>query len=318
MKGRFKRLVVISMIITILSIQLPTIILATEIVRSPRNMQEKVFKTDNSDNKKKLEYEEGKAIILYKNSAVSKKNKKSSILNEIKIDDTVSFEDVSQVSAYSNSSKDVDLKVSLVSSDKYSTQELVKKLNNQKEIIYAEPNYKVKATSLTNDEYLKYQWAIENIGQNGGIEGEDIKTKETLSDKEKVIAIIDTGVDYTNSELKDHMWNNPHDKKKLAGQYGYDFVNKDNDPIDDAGHGTHCAGIMTAKSDSKGITGSIINNNNIKIMALKFLDAEGSGSNYDAISAYNYIYRSQVLGTNFVSVYNYWGGYASYEDILLK
>lgn len=318
MKGKFKRLVVISMIITILSMQLPTIILATEIVRSPRNMQEKVFKTDNPDNKNKLEYEEGKAIILYKNSAVSKKNKKSSILNEIKIDDTVSFEDVSQVSAYSNSSKDVDLKVSLVSSDKYSTQELVKKLNNQKEIIYAEPNYKVKATSLTNDEYLKYQWAIENIGQNGGIEGEDIKTKETTSDKEKVIAIIDTGVDYTNSELKDHMWNNPHDKKKLAGQYGYDFVNKDNDPIDDAGHGTHCAGIMTAESDNKGITGSIINNNNVKIMALKFLDAEGYGNNYDAISAYNYIYRAQELGTNVVAVNNSWGGYTSDEDIILK
>lgn len=318
MKGKFKRLVVISMIITILSMQLPTIILATEIVRSPRNMQEKVFKTDNLDNKNKLEYEEGKAIILYKNSSVSKKNKKSSIFNEIKIDDTVSFEDVSQVSAYSSSSKDVDLKVSLVSSDRYSTQELVKKLNNQKEIIYAEPNYKVKATSLTNDEYLKYQWAIENIGQNGGIEGEDIKTKETTSDKEKVIAIIDTGVDYTNSELKDHMWNNPHDKKKLAGQYGYDFVNGDNDPIDDAGHGTHCAGIMTAESDNEGITGSIINNNNIKIMALKFLDDAGSGSTYSAISAYNYIYKAQELGTNVVAINNSWGGYASEEDIILK
>ena len=88
-----------------------------------------------------------------------------------------------------------------------------------------------------------------------------------------VVAVIDTGVNYNHVDLADHMWNGgnsyPH--------HGYDFVNSDNDPMDDAssGHGTHCAGIVAGDGTSGTQTGIAPN---ATIMALKVLGANGSGS----------------------------------------
>ena len=61
-----------------------------------------------------------------------------------------------------------------------------------------------------------------------------------------VVAIIDTGVNYDHADVADHMWNGgsqyPH--------HGYDYVNNDNDPMDDHGHGSHCAGITAGDGTS--------------------------------------------------------------------
>src|SRR5439155_1709144 len=66
-----------------------------------------------------------------------------------------------------------------------------------------------------------------------------------------VIAVIDTGVDMTHPDLTANMWTNPSD-----GTHGYDYVNNDNDPTDDQGHGTCCAGLTAAIQDNSiGITG---------------------------------------------------------------
>lgn len=79
-----------------------------------------------------------------------------------------------------------------------------------------------------------------------------------------IIAVIDTGVDYTNLDLSG----------RLVG--GYDFVNNDYDPFDDNGHGTHVAGIIAATGNNgNGIAGL---DWQAKIMPIKVLDASGSGS----------------------------------------
>lgn len=87
-----------------------------------------------------------------------------------------------------------------------------------------------------------------------------------------VVAIIDTGVNYNHADVADHMWNGgsqyPH--------HGKDFVNNDNDPMDDNGHGSHCAGITAGDGTSGTQTGIAPN---ATIMALKVLSANGSGSN---------------------------------------
>jgi subtilisin family serine protease len=89
-----------------------------------------------------------------------------------------------------------------------------------------------------------------------------------------VVAIIDTGVDYTH----DALGNGFGPGHKVAG--GYDFVNDDNDPFDDNGHGTHVAGIIAG--DSTVITGIAPD---ATLMAFKVLRASGSGTESDVIAA---------------------------------
>ncbi|UCC33355.1 MAG: peptidase S8 [Candidatus Bathyarchaeota archaeon] len=85
-----------------------------------------------------------------------------------------------------------------------------------------------------------------------------------------VIAILDTGVDYTHPDLAANY---------VSG--GYDWINNDNDPMDDHSHGTHCAGIAAAVMDNNiGVVGVA----QAGIWAEKILTSGGFGSNGDLAS----------------------------------
>jgi len=74
---------------------------------------------------------------------------------------------------------------------------------------------------------------------------------------------------------------------KVDDVYGYDFANNDADPMDDESHGTHVAGIIAAQGDnSEGVAGVSWS---AKLMALKYLDDDGTGFVEDAVSAINYV-----------------------------
>lgn len=88
-----------------------------------------------------------------------------------------------------------------------------------------------------------------------------------------VVAVIDTGVDYTHPDLGGGIG----PSYKVIG--GYDFVNKDSDPMDDNGHGTHVAGIVAADGGLKGVAPGA------SILAYKSLDASGQGYMSDVIAA---------------------------------
>lgn len=91
-----------------------------------------------------------------------------------------------------------------------------------------------------------------------------------------VVAIIDTGVNYNHVDLSDHMWNGGDGYPN----HGYDFYSKDNDPMDEYGHGTHCAGITAGDGTSGTQTGIAPN---ATIMALKVFGGEGSEASTDDI-----------------------------------
>lgn len=325
MKRKFKVLLVSIVVLALVATYMPVLSLAKEAVNT------KTFKAKTEDSQK-AEYEDGKAIIMYKRLDKAAVATNSSVLSGIKIEDTVEFEDAkveSPMSAFATNNgkaQTEDILVSLVSSNKYSTEKLVDVLEKDSSIIYAEPNYKVKASAMTNDTYEAYQWAIENNGQNAGKADFDINPKKSANvDHERIVAIVDTGIDYNHPELSGIVWNNPFNKKALKGDHGYNFAYGTDDPLDDNGHGSHCAGIIAAASNNKaGITGAVMGNSSIKIMALKFLDSEGGGDLYGAIGAYNYIYKAQQLyaesdnNAEIVCVSNSWGGGGEEEEGILN
>jgi len=135
-----------------------------------------------------------------------------------------------------------------------------------------------------------------------------------------VIAILDTGVDYSHEDLAANMWRNlgevgldaqGHAKQTngidddgngyIDDVYGYDFINKDSFPYDDHGHGTHVAGLAAAVGgNGYGTAGQCPN---CSIMALKFISSEGWGTDADAIEAIEYAIK---MGATIIN--SSWGG----------
>lgn len=276
---------------------------------------------DKNGKKEESTYKEGQAIVMYRTKQAT--IKKSSVGEKALFGSDITVEKSCEFTLDSKkgnmSTKSLGTKtaytVSLVRSANLSTKELIVSLQNTEGVLYAQPNYIRKIDSGEAD-YEKYLWGLDNKGQFGGKENVDVGMdnvdKSQYSKEEKVIALVDTGMDYTNKDLEQAVWQNPYEDE-LKGTHGYDFVSGDTDPMDDNGHGTHCSGIMAADSqDNSGVSG-IADGTNVKIMALKILDADGMGDTYAAISAYNYIYRAQQLGVNVVAVNNSWGGEISYE-----
>ncbi len=261
----------------------------------------------------KIDRVEGEAVVALKKSAGTEftvKSKASSVYGSgIKLKNTFSFKKGSG-----------ELRYCVVKSSTLSTEELIESLNKNPKVKYAFANSKKKITALTNDTYSNLQWHLENTGQNGGTAGEDIKVKSLWekaesSDEEKVVAIVDTGVDYKHKELKKVMWENPYGNK-LLGNCGCDFTgsNPDGNPMDDYGHGTHVAGIIAASSGNKeGISG--INKKNVKIMAIKSFDSTGSGDDESIFAAFEYIQRAVELGTKVCAVNCSFGSYGDKESM---
>lgn len=204
--------------------------------------------------------------------------------------------------------------VSEISSDTYSTEELMEKLSNQAYVVSVEPNYYRKKMSVTSDTFSDEQWYLGNSDtyktESEGIRHQQVKAD---SDQVPVVAVVDTGIDYTHEDLKDHMWKNTY--SDLEGSCGYDFGDNDADPMDEDsnGHGTHCAGVIGAVTDNQtGITGV---SSDVQLMALKIFNSRDEAENSSIIAAFNYIYKAQQLGVHVTAVNCSWGGGSSGQTI---
>jgi len=144
----------------------------------------------------------------------------------------------------------------------------IAKLNQNGNVLYAEPNYMAyasdfKVEKVVNDPRLAEQWAINKISAPAAWD-------VNMGSKKTLLAIVDTGIDYNHPDLAGRV-----DK-------GYDFINNDEDAMDDQGHGTHCAGIAAASAnDGVGIAGLAPN---VSLLAVKVLSASGGGS-YESVAS---------------------------------
>lgn len=202
---------------------------------------------------------------------------------------------------------DKTLYVSEVSSNTYSTEELINKLDRKAYVVSVEPDYIQNLTSLTQDPYSGEQWYLDSESNFQG-SSSGISYRSTIPKTKKgtpVVAVMDTGINYEHEDLAGRMWNNPYLSKGLPGIHGYDFTNNNAYCMDSLGHGTHCAGVIAAASDNqKGIAGI----SNARLMALKVFDTEGRTKNSDIIEALNYIIQAKQAGVNIVAVNCSWGG----------
>ncbi len=170
---------------------------------------------------------------------------------------------------------------------------------------------------LPNDPMFGDQWALNNLGQDGGTKRADLDALRawatTQGSEDVVVAVLDSGVDFTHVDLRENMWFRPENIPAYIddelGPFndlnGYNGTDNITDPMDDNGHGTHCAGIIGAEGNNgEGISGI---NWKVKIMPLKFLGRGGFGSTNDAIEAINYAIDRKKKGVNLRIISASWG-----------
>lgn len=215
----------------------------------------------------------------------------------------------------------------LLKSNAKSTSALVNELETLPEVAFAEPNYiyKISGFERAQDPMYGKLWGLKNTGSNEpdrnggtsstpGVAGADVDAerawKLTRGSKKVVVAVIDTGIDYNHPDLKNNMWVN---EKEIPGNgidddgngyiddiHGWNAQRDNGNPMDGNAHGTHCAGTIGAEHNDQGVAGVMAN---VRLMAIKFLSDEGSGSLADAVEAIDYATKMNVDVMS-----NSWGG----------
>lgn len=188
------------------------------------------------------------------------------------------------------------------------------------EVEYAEPNYEIslepagaESEARAHDPVLEKQWAL------AGIQAPQAWTTSKGSD-EVVVAILDSGVEYTHAALANNIWTRPaslapyHDRDlgTFDDVHGCNFAgggdassDLQGDPLDENGRGTYCAGVIGAECGNKaGVCGV---NQKIRIMALKFLNTGGFGTVSGAVEAINYAIDRKRAGINLRVISASWG-----------
>ncbi len=211
-----------------------------------------------------------------------------------------------------------------------SVEDAIVKYTAEDSVLYAEPNYfiylesdtLVQGANVPYDSNLLSQWPLHNYGQVSGVYDADIDSLRAWNvvtgSSNIIIAVVDSGVDYTHPDLASNIWVNTDEiggngidddgNGYTDDRYGYDFYNDDGDPMDIDDHGTHCAGIIGAVGNNGiGIAGI---NWNVKVMPLKFMENR-EGISTDAGKALLY---AQNSGASITS--NSWGWYGGSETFI--
>jgi len=203
-------------------------------------------------------------------------------------------------------------------------QMLIEEIKNNPNVEYAEPNYIYSIDDFEVGEIIYDETDGETEDQEGSSETssvtievddplyssqtnitstniDDVWDQYTTGDGSQVIAILDTGGDYTHPDLEANTWINTEELNGVEGYdddgngyiddfRGWDFINIDNAPLDDNMHGTHVAGIAGAVGNNGiGIAGAAWN---VKLMHVKVFQANGQGDSAIIAEGVEYAYMN--------------------------
>lgn len=201
----------------------------------------------------------GEALVKFRSfPSVDKLNRlasyKSSINKLLKVYDLVPLTEKSEAYLLKANS---DLSFSLLNTQDQCKQtlELIKNLQDQVEII--EPNFIYKPKIVKDFFYtsLGKYWDFYWLDEMWGLKKLSPSNAWKYSTGEDtLVAVLDTGVDYNHPDLKANIWQDP-----VSKNYGYDFFETDNDPMDITGHGTQVAGIISSITNDIGVLGLAYN-----------------------------------------------------------
>jgi thermitase len=181
----------------------------------------------------------------------------------------------------------------------------VARLEREPGVAYAQPNYRYHALAVDppDDSFFGDLWGLQDPAvPNPGVGA--LEAWETTRGAGQTIAIVDTGVALDHPDLAGNLWTGPN------GEHGWDFVDGDDDPDDFHFHGTHVAGTAAAVAGNGiGIAGVAPE---ARIMAVRALDGDGSGSTADIANGIDY---ASANGADVINLSL--GGPAGVGDLLM-
>jgi len=259
-------------------------------------------------------YKSDSVIVVYKDGASKLDRRSARSIVSAKISDLNSDEIDDKYRNLKNG------RIAKFNLNDVSVKDALEKLRKNPAVLYAEPDYIVKASLTPDDSSFSDLWGMNNTGQTGGVDDADIDAPEawdiSTGSHDVIVGVIDTGVDHTHPDLMANIWTN---SAEIAGDgidndgngfiddiHGINAITGIGDPMDDQGHGSHVSGTIGATGNNGlGVVGV---NHNVSIIGCKFLDASGSGSLSDALTCIDYFVDLKNNGVNVRATNNSWGG----------
>lgn len=157
-------------------------------------------------------------------------------------------------------------------------------------------------SSVFNDPEVSRVWSFKDLEENGVSVERAYREFQSKDQKEVIVAVVDTGVDYNHEDLKDVMWKNPGEIEMngidddnngyIDDIYGINTLIRSKDGkattniMDTHSHGTHVSGTIGAKQNNqKGIAGIA---SNVKIMGIRTVPNNGDERDIDVAEAFIY------------------------------
>lgn len=272
--------------------------------------QKIIRETEDEDYRKAVKVKKGGFVVIRKEDKNTKPIEEEQWYKDAKATDS---EVIMENTIKDNDGKEYNQVSYKITTEEKDIWSIVDNTNNQNAVEIAEPVYKYYTSeeSVPSAEYnkgMEKQWYLKDQKLEAAWGNEDYGN---TAGEGTVVAVIDTGVDYNHEDLQDNIWTN---SAEVSGQKGTDddnngyvddvhginLIDPNETPMDDHGHGTHVAGIISMENNNVGGVGIAYKS---KIMPIKAGGSDGTFNSTDIAKGIEYAYKNgaDVINMSFGS-----------------